>query len=85
MLVRLVQVGVLHTRRGFATLALSWRTAESQPIGDDQGFGAFEKPAAHATGLVCRGEGLISPARGAAMLGEPLEVVEWQVIGPGVA
>lgn len=54
-------------------------------MGGEQGFGAFEKPQRFRR-LVWRavGEELISPVRGAALLGEPLEVVEWQVSGPGV-
>ena len=88
MLVRLGQVGVLNAsavRRAFATFARSWRTTEPEPMGDEQGFGAFEKPQRFRR-LVWRavGEELISPVRGAALLGEPLEVVEWQVSGPGV-
>ena len=88
MLVRLGQVGVLRTsavRRAFATFARSWRTTEPEPMGNEQGFGAFEKPQRFRR-LVWRavGEELISPVRGAALLGEPLEVVEWQVSGPGV-
>ena len=88
MLVRLGQVGVLRAsavRRAFATFARSWRTTEPEPMGDEQGFGAFEKPQRFRR-LVWRavGEELISPVRGAALLGEPLEVVEWQVSGPGV-
>lgn len=88
MLVRLGQVGVLRApavRHAFATFARSWRTTEPEPMGDEQGFGAFEKPQRFRR-LVWRavGEELISPVRGAALLGEPLEVVEWQVSGPGV-
>ena len=54
-------------------------------MGDEQGFGAFERPQRFRR-LVWRavGEELISPVRGAALLGEALEVVEWQVSGPGV-
>ncbi len=54
-------------------------------MGGEQRFGAFEKPQRFRR-LVWRavGEELISPVRGAALLGEPLEVVEWQVSGPGV-
>ena len=87
MLVRLGQVGVLRpatVRRAFSTFARPWRTTEPEPIGQDQGFGAFERPQRFRR-LVWRavGEELISPVRGAALLGEPLEVVEWQVSGPG--
>ena len=86
ILVRLGQVGVLRpsaVRRAFATFARSWLSTEPEPIGDDQGFGAFEKPQRFRR-LVWRavGEELISPVRGAALLGEPLDVVEWQVSGP---
>ena len=86
MLVRLGQVGVLRpsaVRRAFATFARPWLTSEPEPIQDDQGFGAFERPQRFRR-LVWRavGEELISPVRGAALLGEPLEVVEWQVSGP---
>ncbi len=86
MLVRLGQVGVLRpsaVRRAFATFARSWLTTEPEPIRDDQGFGAFEKPQRFRR-LVWRavGEELISPVRGASLLGEPLDVVEWQVSGP---
>ena len=86
MLVRLGQVGVLRpaaVRRAFATFARDWLTVEPEPIGEGQGFGAFERPQRFRR-LVWRavGEELISPVKGAALLGEPLEVVEWQVSGP---
>ena len=88
MLVRLGQVGVLRpaaVRRAFATFARSWLTSEPEPIGDEQGFGAFERPQRFRR-LVWRavGEELISPVRGAGLLGESLDTVEWQVCGPGV-
>ena len=88
MLVRLGQVGVLRAsavRRAFATFARGWLTSEPEPMGDEQGFGVFERPQRFRR-LVWRavGEELISPVRGAALLGESLEVVEWQVCGPGV-
>ena len=88
MLVRLGQVSVLRSsavRRAFATFARSWLATEPEPIGEGQGFGAFERPQRFRR-LVWRavGEELISPVRGAALLGEPLEVVEWQVSGPVV-
>ena len=86
ILVRLGQVGVLRpsaVRRAFATFARDWLTTEPEPIGDDQGFGAFEKPQRFRR-LVWRavGEELISPVKGAGLLGESLDVVEWQVSGP---
>lgn len=86
ILVRLGQVGVLRPsaiRRAFATFARGWLTTEPEPIRDDQGFGAFEKPQRFRR-LVWRavGEELISPVRGAALLDESLEVVEWQISGP---
>ncbi|MYC93154.1 MAG: ImmA/IrrE family metallo-endopeptidase [Gemmatimonadetes bacterium] len=86
MLVRLGQVGVLRpsaVRRAFATFARGWLTSEPEPIREGEGFGAFEKPQQFRR-LVWRavGEELISPVRGAALLGESLEVVEWQVSGP---
>ena len=89
MLARLGQVGVLRhsaVRRAFATFARSWLTTEPEPIGDGQGFAAFERPQRFRQ-LVWRavGEELISPVRGAALLGEPLDVVEWQVSGPETA
>ena len=88
MLVRLGQVGVLRPsaiRRAFATFARSWLKTEPEPIRDDQGFAAFEKPQRFKR-LVWRavGEELISPVRGAALLGESLDTVEWQISGPGV-
>ena len=86
MLVRLGQVGVLRPsamRRAFATFARSWLTSEPEPIREGEGFGAFERPQRFRR-LVWRavGEELISPVRGAALLGESLEMVEWQVSGP---
>ena len=88
MLVRLGQVGALRAsavRRAFATFARGWLTSEPEPMGDEQGFGGFERPQRFRR-LVWRavGEELISPVRGAELLGESLEVVEWQVCGPGV-
>ena len=88
MLVSLGQAGVLRpsaVRRAFATFARGWLTTEPEPIGDGQGFGSFERPQRFRR-LVWRavGEELISPVKGAALLGESLEVVEWQVSGPVV-
>ena len=88
MLVRLGQVGILRpttVQRAFATFARSWRTTEPEPICDNQGFGAFEKPRRFKR-LVWRaiGEELISPVRAAALLNEPLDAVERQINGPTV-
>lgn len=86
MLVRLGQVGVLTpaaVRRAFRTFARSWRKTEPEPIGGNQGFAAFEKPQRFRS-LVWRavGDELISPVRAAALLNEPLDVVERQIAGP---
>ncbi len=86
MLVRLGHVGVLQpaaVERAFRTFARSWRKSEPEPIGDDQGFGAFETPRRFKQ-LVWRavGEELISPVRAAALLNEPLAAVERQIGGP---
>ena len=88
MLVRLGQVGILRpatVQRAFATFARPWRTMEPEPICDNQGFGAFEKPRRFKR-LVWRaiGEELISPVRAAALLNEPLDAVEQQISGPTV-
>ena len=86
MLVRLGQVGILRpsaVERAFRSFARSWRKTEPEPIGSDQGFGAFEKPQRFER-LVWRaiGEELISPVRAAALLNEPLDAVEQQLSGP---
>ena len=86
MLVRLGQVGVLQpaaVERVFRTFARPWRKSEPEPIGDDEGFGAFEAPRRFKQ-LVWRavGEELISPVRAAALLDEPLDEVERQISGP---
>jgi Zn-dependent peptidase ImmA (M78 family)/DNA-binding XRE family transcriptional regulator len=47
MLIRLRDVGLLPeatVSRAFRTFARAWRTAEPEPIADDEGLGAFEKP-----------------------------------------
>ena len=86
MLVRLGQVGALHpaaVERAFRTFARSWRKTEPEPIRDNQGFAAFEKPQRFKR-LVWRavGEELISPVRAAALLNESLDTVERQISGP---
>ncbi len=86
VLVRLGQVGALPSaaiERAFATFAHSWRKSEPDPIGEDHGFAAFEKPhrfkclVSHAVG-----EELISPVRAAALLNQSLDSVEQQISGP---
>lgn len=86
MLVRLGQVGVLHSssvRRAFATFARSWRKNEPEPIRPHHGFAAFEKPLRFKR-LVSRavGEELISPVRAATLLNQPIDSVEREINGP---
>ncbi len=86
VLMRLGQVGVLSSsavKRAFATFARSWRKSEPEPIGEDHGFAAFEKPYRFER-LVSRavGEELISPVRAAALLNQSLASVERQISGP---
>ena len=88
VLVRLGQVGVLPAaavRHAFATFARSWRKSEPDPIGEDHGFAAFEKPRRFER-LVSRavGEELISPVRAAALLNQSLDCVEQQIGGPTI-
>ncbi len=85
VLMRLGQVGVLTpaaVRRAFATFARSWRASEPEPIGEDHGFANLEKPRRFDS-LVSRalGEELISPARAADLLGQPLDAVERLISG----
>ena len=86
MLLRLGQIGVVQqswVQHAFRTFARSWRKEEPEPIGDDQGFAAFEKPRRFER-LVWRavGEGLISTVRAADLLKVPLDEVERQIRGP---
>lgn len=86
MLLRLGQVGVLQpaaVQRAFATFARTWRKSEPNPIRDDQGFAAFERPQRFER-LVWRavGEELISTARAAALLSVSIDTVEQQISGP---
>lgn len=86
MLLRLGQVDVLEedvVQHAFRTFARPWRKVEPDPIEDDQGFAAFEKPQRFER-LVWRavGEGLISVVRAAALLNKPLDEVELQIKGP---
>lgn len=86
MLMRLRDVGLLPAaivEYAFRTYARSWRTKEPEPIRDDEGLGAFEKPMRFER-LVWRalGEDLISPVRAAQLLKRSLSFVEEQVRGP---
>ena len=86
MLLRLGQVDVLEedmVQHAFRTFARSWRKEEPEPIVDDQGFAAFEKPQRFER-LVWRavGEGLISVVRAAALLNKSLDEIELQIKGP---
>ena len=86
LLYRLGQVGILPfstVQRAFATFARTWRKTEPEPIRDNEGFGAFEKPSRFKS-LVWRavGEELISPIRAAQFLHQPLEEIESRIRGP---
>ena len=86
LLVRLGQVGILPkaaVEYAFRTYARSWRREEPEPIASGEGFAAFEKPQRFER-LVWRalGEKLISPVRGAQMLGVSLHIVERATLGP---
>ena len=86
MLIRLRDVGILSAAAieyAFRTYARSWRTREPEPITDDEGLGAFEKPLRFER-LVWRalGDELISPLRGAQLLRRPLRDVEREIRGP---
>ena len=88
LLYRLGQVGILPRsaiERAFATFARVWRKHEPEPIRDDEGFGAFEKPSRYQN-LVWRavGEELISPIRAAQFLQQSLEEIESRIRGPQV-
>lgn len=86
ILIRLRDVGILSAAAidyAFRTYARSWRTREPEPITDDEGLGAFEKPLRFER-LVWRalGDELISPLRGAQLLRRPLRDVEREIRGP---
>lgn len=86
MLVRLRQVGALPdsvVTYAFKTYAKAWRHKEPDPIEPGQGLDAFEKPR-RFEGLVYRAlaEELISPARAADLLEEPLAEIERGLRGP---
>lgn len=86
MMMRLGQVGILQQtviEHAFRSYARSWRAKEPDPIRDDEGFGAFERPQRFER-LVWRalGEELISPVRAAQFLHLPLSTVEREIRGP---
>ena len=86
MLIRLRDVGILSAAAieyAFRTYARSWRTREPEPITNDEGLGAFEKPLRFER-LVWRavGDELISPLRGAQLLRRSLKDVEREIRGP---
>ena len=86
MLIRLRDVGILSPvaiEHAFRTYARSWRTNEPEPITDDEGLGAFEKPLRFER-LVWRalGDELIPPIRAAQLLKRALNDVEWEIRGP---
>ena len=86
MLMRLGQVGILPQSAieyAFRSYARAWRREEPEPIRDDEGFGALERPQ-RFEGLVWRalGEQLISPIRAAQLLHRPLASVEREIRGP---
>ena len=86
MLIRLRDIGILPAAAveyAFRTFARSWRKSEPEPITDEQGLGAFEKPELFER-LVWRalGEELISPIRAAQMLKRSLNDVEREIRGP---
>lgn len=85
MLIRLGDVGVLSAsvvEYAFRSYARSWRTREPEPITNDEGLGAFEKPLRFER-LVWRalGEELISPVRAAQLLKLPLPFIEQEIRG----
>ncbi len=86
MLMRLKDLQLLpesFVTHAFRTFARSWRSAEPDPIIDDIGLGAFEKPLRYEN-LVYRAlsEGYISTVRAAQLLHMPVASVEEQLVGP---
>jgi len=86
MLMRLGQAAILPRATieyAFRSYARAWRTTEPEPIREDEGFGAFERPQRFER-LVWRalGDALISPVRGAQFLRLPLATVEREIRGP---
>ena len=85
MLIRLRDIGILSAavvEYAFRSYARSWRTSEPEPITDNEGLGAFEKPLRFER-LIWRalGEELISSVRAAQLLKLPLGFVEQQIRG----
>lgn len=85
ILMRLGQTGLLPEHAvtyDFRTYANAWRKTEPHPIEAENGIGVFEKPRRFET-LVYRAlaEELISPIRGAEMLGVPVAEVEFGLRG----
>ena len=86
MLIRLRDVGILSASAieyAFRTYARSWRTSEPEPITDEEGLGAFERPSRFER-LVWRalGDELISPIRAAQLLKRSVHDVEREIRGP---
>ncbi len=86
MLMRLGQTGILSPaviEYAFRSYARAWRTEEPEPISDDKGFGAFERPQRFER-LVwwALGEQLISPVRAAQFLRLSLLTIEREIRGP---
>ena len=86
MLMRLGQVGILPPgaiEYAFRSYARIWRNEEPEPIRDDEGFGAFERPQRFER-LVWRalGEQLVSPIRAAQLLRLSLATIEREIRGP---
>ena len=89
MLIRLRDVGILSPRyvtQAFRTYARTWRKVEPDPIAENEGLGAFEKPQRFES-LVWRGLGeqLFAPVRGAELLKLPLHDIEEAIRGPSTA
>ena len=89
MLLRLRDVGILspqYVSRAYRTYARTWRKDEPDPIAENEGLGAFEKPQRFES-LVWRGLGeqLFSPFRGAELLQRPLHEIEEAIRGPSTA
>ena len=83
LLMRLGQVGILKKGAidyAFKSYARKWRTTEPEPLRNDEGFAAFEKPQRFEN-LVWRalGDRMISPLRASQMLGVPRSSIEERI------